>query len=62
MQSLNLHGVKRIKITPMQKYNDSHWKKIIIQHEGGYFEIITFSNESDISIEYITHAGVLVDD
>ena len=62
MQSLNLHGVKDVKITPMQEYNDSHWKKIIIQHEGGYFEIIMFSNGPDIPIEYITHSGVLVDD
>lgn len=62
MQSLNLHGVKDVKITPMQEYNTSRWKKIIIKHEGGYFEIIMFSNESDIPIEYISHPGALPDD
>jgi len=62
MQSLSLHSVKYVKITPTQEYNDFHWKRMIIKHEGGYIEVVLFFDGTNIPIEYVNHLGALVDD
>lgn len=56
MQTLNLHAVESIKITSMQEYKNSKWKKITITLSEGEFEIILFPNAADIPVafEFIT--------
>ncbi len=46
MQTLNLHDVKNVTITPMKEFNSSQWKTITITHEGGEFQINLFPETS----------------
>lgn len=50
MQTLNLHDVKNVVISPIQEFNTSRWKTITIIHEGGEFQINLFPETSTISI------------
>lgn len=64
MQTLSLHTVESVKITSMQKYKNSKWKKITITLSEGEFEIILFSNAADIPVvfEFITLSGAPLDE
>lgn len=50
MQTLNLHDVKSVIITPMQEFNTSRWKIITITYEGGEFQITLFPETNAIDI------------
>lgn len=62
MQSLSLHTVESVKISSMQEYKNSQWKKIIITLEQGEFEIILFPKATSIPVEFITLSGALPDE
>jgi len=63
MQSLSLHTVESVKISSMQEYKTSRWKKITITLSEGEFEIILFPNAADIPVnfEFITLSEALPD-
>lgn len=46
MQTLNLHDVKNVTISPWQSFNTSRWKTITITHEGGEFQVNIFPETS----------------
>ena len=51
MQTLNLHDVESVTISPMQEYNNSQWITITIVHEGTTIEINLFPEKNQIPIE-----------
>lgn len=59
MQTLTLHAVESVKITSMQEYKTSKWKKITITLEQGEFEIVLFPGATNIPVvfEFITLSG-----
>lgn len=64
MQSLSLHAVESVKISSMQEYKNSKWKKITITLSEGEFEIILFPKGTNIPVvfEFITLSGILSDE
>ncbi|MBK9952875.1 MAG: hypothetical protein IPP10_15610 [Candidatus Competibacteraceae bacterium] len=50
MQTLNLHDVESVKISPMQEHNSSCWVTITITHDGGEFNINLFPRENNIEV------------
>lgn len=50
MQTLNLHDVESITISPMQEYNTSQWVTVTITHDGGEFAINLFPHQDSIQV------------
>lgn len=45
--TFNLHQVKSVKILPPDTNNGTVWQSIIVEFEGGSFQLVLFPNNTD---------------